>query len=476
MINGKYDDQICRWLETHREEIVEQLMMLVRIPSVRGAAEPGAPFGAQCRRVLEACQGLWSDFPTRLEAEKGYLLAHRKGDDKTIALMAHADVVPAGDGWTYTAPFDPIVKNGVLIGRGSGDNKAGVMAALCVMRMAEELCLPIRSSLLGFVGANEETGMADIQAFVASEPLPDIALIPDGYFPCSLGERSKLGLWVQCRTPFAAISDFVGGVSSTVVMPTVAVCLQNHPNLQAQLREKAGKNVDFVLDGSRLQVFGVPAHAATHPQEGTCAALSAAELLADCDALPEGDRRILQDLSALTDVYGSGLGIAHDDTRFGPLTVACGLAEMKDGCLRLNLDLRFGTELPSSQLIDQLQRWWDQRGWDMEIVTCREGMRVEDDCPIPDIVCEIYNEITGEQKEAFYMAGATHAHYLKNGISMGFCVEPKTPKIPLPDGCGGAHQSDEALDIDGFLTAIRILAHTVLRCDTELHSYPVESL
>ena len=67
------------------------------------------------------------------------------------------------------------------------------------------------------------------------------------------------------------------------------------------------------------------------------------------------------------------------------------------------------------------------------------------------------------------MAGATHAHYLKNGISMGFCVEPKTPKIPLPDGCGGAHQSDEALDIDGFLTAIRILAHTVLRCDTELH-------
>lgn len=37
-----------------------------------------------------------------------------------LDILAHLDVVPAGEGWTVTQPFEPIVKDGKLYGRGHG--------------------------------------------------------------------------------------------------------------------------------------------------------------------------------------------------------------------------------------------------------------------------------------------------------------------------------------------------------------------
>ena len=480
MINRIYDEKINTWLEKHRDWCVAQLMDLMRIPSVRGEAAPGAPFGVECQRALDASARLFEDlgFPTRMEAERGYALSFWGEGDKTIALMGHADVVPAGDDWIHTQPFEPVIKDGMLIGRGGADDKSGIIASVCAMAMIRDLQLPVRSRLLAFTGANEVTGMADVQSFVANEPLPDVSLIPDGDFPCSLGEKSKLGLWVQCTTPFTDIRDFRGGVSSTVVLGAVDVVLPADNALEQELRTKIAGNDKFALtvqDGGTLllQSFGLPAHAAMNPYDGTNAAVLAAELLRGCTALPESDRSIMSTVcDYLSDVYGTGAGIAHDDPRFGRLTIANGLVETADGCLRLNLDLRYGTEQNSEELKAKLEKAWSERGWNMEIITCREGCHTDDDSPFPEIICSVCRDVTGTDLPAFYMAGGTYAHYVKNGFSIGVCDETvkRNPKIVFPDGHGSVHQSDEALDIDGFMTAIRILTHTVLQCDEKLHA------
>ena len=479
MINRNYDEKITAWLDEHRDWCIAQLMDLVRIPSVRGEAVPGAPFGVECQRALEASAQLFErmGFPTRREAERGYAISTWGEGDKTIALMGHADVVPVGDDWIHTQPFEPIIKDGMVIGRGCNDDKAGIISTLCAMMMIRDLQLPIRSRLLGFTGANEETGMADVQSFVANEPHPDVALIPDGHFPCSVGEKSKLGLWVQCQTPLTAIRDFRGGTNSTTVMGAAEVVLQADAALEQELRAKTDGNEAFALrtqeDGTLLlQSFGLPAHAAVNPQDGINAAVLAADLLRGCASLPENDRRIMATVSDyLGDVYGIGAGIAHDDFRFGKLTMANGLVEMADGCLRLNLDLRYGTEQNTDELIAQLNRAWGERNWTMEIITRREGCHVSDDSPFPAVVCDVYRDVTGEAAPAVYMAGGTYAHYVKDGLSVGMCadVPGAKPKIVFPEGHGGVHQSDEALDIDGFMLSIRLLTHMVLACDAKLH-------
>ncbi len=43
-------------------------------------------------------------------------------------------LVPAGEGWTVTEPFEPVIKDGKLYGRGTADDKGPAVTALYAMR------------------------------------------------------------------------------------------------------------------------------------------------------------------------------------------------------------------------------------------------------------------------------------------------------------------------------------------------------
>ena len=478
MIDKTYDSQVCAWLENNREQIVAYLMDLMRVPSVRGEAESGAPYGAACQQAITAAENLFRSlgFDTRMEADRGYALAFSGSGEKCIGIFGHADVVPPGDNWIHTQPFDPIVKDGMLIGRGCADDKAGIIMAACAMVMVRDLKLPIQSRLLAFAGANEETGMGDVQAFVAHEENPDICLVPDGDFPCSLGEKSKLIMWAECDTPFTAIRDFHGGLSTNVVLGSVEVTLAADEALQAQLIEKTAGSDAYTLTvqegGTMLQVKGVGGHA-SWPEGTVNAGALAAALLADCSALPESDRAILATVrDFVTDPFGVGSGIAHDDPRFGRLSAANGLMETVNGKLRLSMDTRYGTTLPSEELKEKLRAVWGSRGWSLPSLESREGFHVDDDSPVPGMIQAICREMTGLDRPLFRMAGGTYSHYLKNGFSFGVQTEwaGSHPKMTFPEGHGHVHQPDESLDIDGWMLAIRLLMQIVLQCDQLLHS------
>lgn len=47
-----------------------------------------------------------------------------------ICLNGHADVVPPGDDWSVTDPFEPVVEDGKLYGRGAADMKGGLAAQI----------------------------------------------------------------------------------------------------------------------------------------------------------------------------------------------------------------------------------------------------------------------------------------------------------------------------------------------------------
>ena len=477
MLHKAYDEQICAWLEAHRSEIVAELIALARIPSVRSEPLPGAPFGTECARVLDAAADLFTrlGFASRTEQERGYALGFSGDGEKVMGFFGHADVVPAGEGWRYTQPFDPIEKDGLLIGRGVADNKAGVIAAAYTVAMLRQLNLPVRSRLLVYAGGNEETGMADVRAFAAHEPCPDISFVPDAAFPCGLGQISKTSLWVRCRTPFAAIRDFTGGIGVSAVMPDAYVTMEPSPALEAWLRQETAQNDALSLtvlpDGAlQLHAKGVSAHAAW-PVDGVNAGLLAAQVLRRCDALPESDRAILaayHDL--LGDVYGSGLGVTYTDPLFGRRTCVNGMAATENGCLRVSMDARSGPRQPTHQLEAQLRQVWDDHGWDIAEMSTRPGCFIPDGSPVPELMRAICAETTGLDLAPYIEPAGTYSCWLPNSYITGFTT-PLRRELPLdfPAGYGGAHQPDEYLDIDGLLQAIRILAHTTLQCDALLY-------
>jgi succinyl-diaminopimelate desuccinylase len=77
------------------------------------------------------------------------------GSDVTLLLESHFDVVPPGPNWTYP-PFKLTVKGGKAYGRGSADNKSGIVAAIGAMRQLKREKLDINLKLIA--GVDEEIG------------------------------------------------------------------------------------------------------------------------------------------------------------------------------------------------------------------------------------------------------------------------------------------------------------------------------
>ena len=98
----------------------------------------------------------------------------------TICLYAHHDVQPTGDEALWTSPpFQPDQRDGRLHGRGSADDKAGIMMHLAMLR-AFDGRPPIGVTL--FIEGEEEVGsptLADILAAHRDQLAADVYVIAD---------------------------------------------------------------------------------------------------------------------------------------------------------------------------------------------------------------------------------------------------------------------------------------------------------
>ena len=94
----------------------------------------------------------------------------------TIALVSHLDVVPPGEGWTRD-PFIPVIENGRLFGRGSGDAKASVAAMLMAAHDIAGAGGPRRGRLLVILGYGEETRNTTMPEAVRRSGTIDAAVV-----------------------------------------------------------------------------------------------------------------------------------------------------------------------------------------------------------------------------------------------------------------------------------------------------------
>ena len=92
----------CKTIIRAREaELLDSLAALIRIPSVEGAPADGAPFGAEVARCLREMLALCEKLGFRTGEMDGRVGWCEYGEgEEMIAVLAHLDVVPAGDGLT----------------------------------------------------------------------------------------------------------------------------------------------------------------------------------------------------------------------------------------------------------------------------------------------------------------------------------------------------------------------------------------
>lgn len=475
MINLKIDNLFTEWVQNNKERIIEKWIELAKIPSIKAEAEPDAPFGENCKKALETAASYFNsdNISSCVYDNEGYALAHFGKGDKTIGLFAHSDVVPVGDGWIYTKPFEPVIKDGALIGRGVEDNKSGIMASLCVMEFLRDHNIALNNRIQLFIGSDEECGMADMTGFLRNHPMPEISLVPDADFPCSVGEKGIYHFMIRSIENFSDIVEISGGEAYNIVLDSVVAKIKFSENLYAELNEKKKNILDVVSDESFIYVFakGIAKHASI-PEGSVNAAFLLFSVLSECEALSSIDRKILRNAADLiSDYYGSGIGVTNDDPTFGKMTCVNGIIRTEEEKLCVSFDVRYGSSLDADLLEKTSEATVNKLGFDVIFKDNRAGFEISKESIMPQIFEDIFCEITSERKKSVLMSGGTYARRLHNAFSIGtFYISPerKASVFQMPDGHGGAHQCDEMIDIEGFFEGTRILLHYILACDKNL--------
>ena len=147
------------FIEANMEDIIKDIKAVVDIPSVKSGAETGAPFGREIRRALDKALEIAGRMGFKTVNCEDYLgYAELPGQKEAyIGTIAHLDVVPAGNGWN-TDPYDMVVKDGYLMGRGVVDNKGPLILTYYMGKFFKDLGNPLPYSLRMMAGCDKESG------------------------------------------------------------------------------------------------------------------------------------------------------------------------------------------------------------------------------------------------------------------------------------------------------------------------------
>ncbi len=156
-------DELLAEVDRSKEELVETVRDLIRIPTVNTGAEHTGNETEACvyiRKKLKAEKIDAEIFES--EPNRGSIIASLPGRrDHTRArllFLSHLDVVPAGDEkrWTYP-PFGGVIHDGRIYGRGAWDCKGLTACQLMAMITLKRRGVKLDSSLLLASTADEET-------------------------------------------------------------------------------------------------------------------------------------------------------------------------------------------------------------------------------------------------------------------------------------------------------------------------------
>jgi succinyl-diaminopimelate desuccinylase len=131
------------------------------------------------------------------------MVAIRGSGGPHFGFAGHLDVVPPGEGWA-SDPFDPVIKDGILTGRGANDMKSAIAAFV-----AAAASVPQEKGTLSLLITGDEEGYATngtpriIDWLEERNIRPDMILIGEPTSVDRLGDTIKIGrrgsvnLWID---------------------------------------------------------------------------------------------------------------------------------------------------------------------------------------------------------------------------------------------------------------------------------------
>lgn len=465
------------------EQAIETLKQLVAIPTfqIEGVEQHENPNFLRFAQVLG---GIANDFDLNFRnvEQRVYEITVEGSSEELVGFHAHADIVPVNpDLWvladgTQLDPFEVTQIGNRLYGRGTQDDKNGIVASLYAMKVIQEENLPLLRNIRLLVDTTEETSSTAIPYYFQKNPIPNFNIALDGSYPVVIAEKGYGTVMAEFPVregsgEGAEILSISGGLATNQIPSASTARIQSsQPNqLVSQLNEYGalymasnGDNftIDAVADNNAvvLKVVGISAHS-SEPETGVNPVSRMLGFLHNLDK--EG---IFQD-NHITDAarYASinwGLGylghpldIAYADEFMGPLTTALTYISLDQQRLRLAVNLRLPIGRDPEQLVaeisQKLDTWVDDSTIDVTFnYNADAPMYRNPEGAWINALLDIATQTLDMPREFGSSAGGTSVHNLPNGVQFG---------LAMPNLKYTGHNANEFKTIDQFMIDLQIV-------------------
>ncbi|PWC67868.1 peptidase M20 [Azospirillum sp. TSH7] len=192
-VNARFDDE------------VRFLAELVKVPSDN---PPGdcAPHAVRTAELLEAMGFTVERHPVPAELVRAngmisatnLVIRHRFGDGPTVALNAHGDVVPPGEGWS-SDPYGAEIRDGVMYGRGVAVSKSDFATYAFALQALMASEAPLKGTVELHLTYDEEAGGEIGPKWLLDQGIskPDYAVSASFAYSVVTGHNGCLHLEVQ---------------------------------------------------------------------------------------------------------------------------------------------------------------------------------------------------------------------------------------------------------------------------------------
>lgn len=162
--------KISEAVESLEEELVQFAKEIVSIPTEnppgRNYEECAKAIGKMMEKI--GCEVEYVKVPKELLKDlaphgenlpRVSVIGKYRGESErpNIHFTGHYDVVPAGIGWSMD-PYEPIIKDGKLYGRGSSDQKSGIVSQIFAIYALKKVGIKLKGTIISSATPDEETG------------------------------------------------------------------------------------------------------------------------------------------------------------------------------------------------------------------------------------------------------------------------------------------------------------------------------
>ncbi len=452
------NDRIDKWIDDHRDEMIEALQGALRFRTLETEPVPGGPFGRENRDCLEYTLGIAEKAGLKSTNMDGYCGYVDAGEgDEMLGILAHLDVVPEGTGWNYP-PYEAIIADGNINARGAIDDKGPGYAALFALRAVTESGFAFRRRVRLIFGCNEERGMGCVDHYLAhADKIPDISFSPDGEFPLTNSEMSRVE--VSFGKKFASSLKIYAGEAVNVVPGECTASVDTDVDEVKKAAETYAEDSEFGFvvtdegDFTRIKVIGHQAHASM-PDLGKNALEGMLELLSKLP-LPEDDAAAVAGLYDMfrLDKHGESLGLDYTDVS-GRQTMNPGIMRWDENGFCVSVDLRCPNSVPEEKLHKAFTDAFEKNGFEEAGWNYDKGFSLSEDSEIVKILMDCYKARTGlSDAKPLQIGGGTYARHLPNAVSFG-------PEGYLP--CSEAHLANEFISIELLVFCAKLYADAII--------------